>query len=123
METDKLTPKETVRALCVHCLVMCQANQDRIRDCEGDSIGCIIFPYRLGKRISVKTLRKYCIWCMGGSENRNSVEGCAVSDCVNYPYRMGTNPAYEGKVYNPNSPGAIALRLYHENRKNIVMGL
>ena len=123
METDKLTPKETVRALCVHCLVMKQANQDQIRDCEGDSIGCVIFPYRLGKRISVKMLRKYCIWCMGGSENKNSVDDCSVKTCANYPYRFGTNPAYEGKVYNQNSAGVDALRRYRENKKHLAVGL
>jgi hypothetical protein len=113
METivEKLTPKDTVRAICTDCLSLGRWNNEKVKDCEGDSVGCVIFPHRLGKRISVKTLRKYCIIsCMNGY--RDLVDTCVVESCPNFPYRFGKNPALSGKV---NLKGIEALKKYREN--------
>jgi hypothetical protein len=94
-EIEKLTPKESVRAVCVNCLGMNQFNTEQVKECEGDHIGCTFFPYRMGKRVSVKTIRKYCIKdCMNGYQGL--VAGCTTKDCANHPYRMGSNPARQG---------------------------
>jgi len=92
-----MTPKETVRACCTNCLGMKQHNADEIRDCRGDQAfagACPFFPYRLGKRISVKVFRAFCLQCMGG--NRDLVRECEALSCPAYPYRFGKNPARQG---------------------------
>jgi len=95
---EKLTPKEAIRAYCTGCLGMKQFNHDAVANCQGDKslIGpCPFFPYRLGKRPSVKVFRAFCIQCMGGSAD--SVRDCSVEGCECYPYRMGKNPARTGQ--------------------------
>lgn len=92
---SKLTPKESTRAFCTQCLGMKQLNTDQVRDCEGDHLKCSFFPYRLGKRPSVKIHRKYCITdCMNGY--KELVTNCTTVDCPNYLYRFGSNPARKG---------------------------
>lgn len=95
---SKLTPLETVKALCRNCLACDVLTKERLENCEGDSIGCVLFPYRFGKRISVKTLKRYCYHdCMACSSRENHVVDCTTEDCANYPYRFGTNPAKKGQ--------------------------
>ena len=50
---EKLTPKESIRAYCRQCLGMKQFNTDEDRECQGDTIKCPLFAYRLGKRPKV----------------------------------------------------------------------
>jgi hypothetical protein len=56
---------------------------------------CFFFPYRLGYgRPSVKTIRKFCVECMGGSNAL--MRGCANGNCPLHPFRFGTNPNRAG---------------------------
>lgn len=94
---EKLTPKEAIRAYCQQCLGMKQFNTEMVKDCQGDTAlngACPFYPYRMGKRPSVKVFRKYCLYCQGGS--RENVLKCPVESCPAYPYRMGKNQARQG---------------------------
>lgn len=94
---DKLPPKEAVRGYCMQCLGLRHFKTEAIRDCLGDQAficPCPLFPYRLGKRVSVKQLREYCLYCMG--RDRNAVSKCPTLACSLYPYRFGKNPSREG---------------------------
>ena len=96
--TEKMTPLETVKAYCAHCLGMPQHNADEIRDCQGDQsyVGpCPFFSYRMGKKIPVRVFRAFCLQCTGGSSNL--VLECETESCPVYPYRMGKNPAKKGQ--------------------------
>jgi len=93
-----MTPKETIRAYCTHCLGLAQFNTEAVKDCQGDqafSGPCPFFPYRMGKRIPVKVFRAFCLQCMGG--NRELVRECETVSCPTYPYRFGKNPAKKGQ--------------------------
>lgn len=46
------------------------------------------------KLTPVIAIRKYCLWCMGGS--RKFVRECDTSDCPLHPFRMGKNPTGKG---------------------------
>lgn len=52
--------------------------------------------YRPGTQISasqrnpLKAIRRFCVWCMGGSAN--AVEECTTSTCHLFKYRFGINP-------------------------------
>jgi len=100
-ELEKLTPRKAVRKICL--------------DCMGDKLytgPCIFYPYRLGrKRISVKLIRKNCLWCMGGSSK--SVEECPGKTCPLLPYRFGKNPKLAGKRvgFRKQAPDAGLLPL------------
>ena len=94
----KHTPKEAVRAMCIDCLGLMQFNSMKIMDCQGDTAqnrACPLFPYRMGKRVSVKLFRKYCLYCTGNS--REYIENCQTKTCALYPYRFGKNPAMFGR--------------------------
>lgn len=110
----KLTPRESVKAYCIQCLGLIQFNQKAIEDCQGDRAAngaCPLYPYRLGKRPSVKVFRQYCLYCQGGS--KEAVADCIVKDCPCYPYRYGKNPALIGKRKAPQK-GMEALKKYRE---------
>lgn len=93
--TEKLTPKEAVRAVCINCLGMKQFNTEQVRDCEGNHINCSFFPYRMGERPPVKVFRKYCLYdCMNG--HCDSVTKCTTIDCAAHAYRFGKNPSRQG---------------------------
>jgi len=110
----KLTPTETVKAYCTHCLGLKRFNADVIRNCEGDTINCPYFSYRLGKRISVKTFRKYCLnICMNGT--RELVSTCTIEDCPNFNYRFGINPSLVGR-----SPRGVSIQKKQSER--VVVG-
>jgi len=88
-----LTPKTAMRLLCQDCLGMVQFNRKMVADCQGDTAqrgGCPLYPFRLG-RVSVKALRKHCLWCAGGS--KEYVRECPTETCSLYIYRYGRNPA------------------------------
>jgi hypothetical protein len=92
-----MTPGETVRAYCAACHGLTRWNRNVIEGCQGDRSfcgSCPLYPYRLGKRISVKVFRKFCLHCLGG--DRQGVAECTVEDCPLHPYRFGTNPARQG---------------------------
>jgi hypothetical protein len=93
------TPKQAVRQKCVECV----QSPYEVENCGGDRmIGqgdeknvCYFFPYRMGKgRPSVKTIRKFCVECMGGS--RHLVTNCTTTHCPVHPFRFGTNPNRAG---------------------------
>lgn len=96
---QRRTPLQAIRAQCLHCN---GGNDSEVRRCDGDGREpgfheCPFHPYRLGKgRASVRTIRRFCLQCMGGSTE--CVRECDDEDCFCYPYRMGTNPAFKGKV-------------------------
>ena len=89
-----LTPLMTVRAYCLQCTggvspECCDANDPQYHVCP-------FYQYRKGKgRPSVKIFRKFCLNCMGGYSDL--VRDCGTTDCLCYPYRMGSNPAMTGK--------------------------
>jgi len=94
--SNKLTPRETVRAYCMHCLGMKQLNADEVKNCQGDAVKCPFFNYRMGKRTPVRVFRAFCIDCMGGKARL--VKDCPATSCEVFPYRMGKNPALTGQV-------------------------
>ena len=66
-DRDSLTPSRAIHKTCTDCI----GTAFLIKDCQGDNLSdgpCLFFRYRLGKgRPSVKLIRKYYLWCMGGS--------------------------------------------------------
>jgi hypothetical protein len=97
------TPGEAIHKFCVACV----GSPFEVKDCGGDhrfnggcapSSECWFYKFRLGKgRPSVKLIRKYCLFCQGGSSDlvRDCVEGedhSGVKACSLFPYRLGTNP-------------------------------
>lgn len=101
------TPLESVHKFCVQCV----GSPFEVKDCGGDKCknggcnkngACLFYPYRLGSgRPSVKSIRKYCLYCCGESPElvRECPDGKAhsgIEACALYPYRMGTNPKRAG---------------------------
>jgi len=94
-----MTPLQAIRKVCVACV----GSPYGANDCGGDEcLGgqddengvCYFFSFRLGRgRPSVKTIRKFCLECMGGSSKL--VAECK-SDCPLHPYRFGKNPKRAG---------------------------
>jgi hypothetical protein len=86
----RLTPRRAVREHCVDCAGRASA----VRDCQGDELfdgSCILFPYRMGiGKPSVKLIRKFCLYCMGGSWKL--VKECSSKACPFLRYRLGKNP-------------------------------
>jgi hypothetical protein len=90
-----LTPVKAIHKVCVDCV----GSPFEFKDCQGDKLydgPCLLYPYRMGKgRPSVKLIRKYCLYCMGGSPKL--VKNCrSISTCPLYLYRMGRNPKRMG---------------------------
>ena len=95
--TVRLTPKRAVR---LHCLECQGFNAAEVNECGGDELlpggSCKFFPFRLGRgRPSVKTIRRKCIWCMGGQPQL--LKECGDNLCALWPYRQGHNPAMQGR--------------------------
>jgi hypothetical protein len=112
MSGDKLTPNEAKRKLCVECIGGAQFNSKEVDGCEGDRAKtgpCPIYPYRNGKRMSVKIFRKFCLNCMGGSYD--AISECTTENCPAFEYRFGKNPSYTGRSGNA---GSKALQKYRE---------
>jgi len=110
---ERLTPGQAKRKLCIQCVGTSQFNSGLVKDCGGDKAGtgaCPIYPYRTGNRVSVKTIRKFCLNCMGGSYD--AVAECNTEGCPAFQYRFGKNPVCTGKI---SSAGLDALRNYREN--------
>jgi hypothetical protein len=106
-----LTPVQAIHKVCVDCV----GSPYAVKDCQGDSqhnSPCLLFPHRLGKgRPSVKLIRKYCLYCMGGDVRL--VRECHSRVCPFLCYRMGKNPnrrvfGENGKclpiILNPEKP-------------------
>ena len=107
---ERLTPGEAKRKLCVQCIGGAQFNSRENDSCEGDKAKtgpCPIYPYRNGKRMSVKMFRKFCLNCMGGSYD--AISECTTEDCLAFEYRFGKNPSCAGRGGNGNLNG---LRKY-----------
>ena len=101
------TPGHAIHSFCVQCA----GSPFEVKDCGGDKClnggcdkngVCWFYRHRLGKdRPSVKLIRRYCLWCQGGSselvknciegQNHNGVEACSL-----FPYRQGRNPKRAG---------------------------
>jgi len=109
---EKLAPRETVRAYCTQCLGLRQFSADEVKNCTGDAVKCPFFSYRLGKRVSVKIMRKFCLDCTNG--DREYVAKCPATTCPVYPYRFGTNPALIGKRTLPD-----VLKHFNESRRDV----
>ena len=96
-----MTPLQAIRKVCVDCV----GSAYEVKDCAGDKClgaqggendACYFIRYRLGKgRPSVKTIRKFCLECMGGS---SKLAAECKSDCPLHPYRFGKSPARAGQV-------------------------
>jgi len=105
-----LTPLKAIRKHCVSCVgspyEVAKCGGDKMLGGQGDKNNiCYFFPYRLGKgRPSVKTIRKFCLECMGGDKARRQqtkevlegVENCPSLDCTLHLFRLGTNPNRSG---------------------------
>jgi len=88
---DIMTPGKAIHRACVDCV----GSPFAVKDCQGERLHdgpCLFFRYRLGKgRPSVKLIRKYCLWCMGGSPKL--VKDCHSGlTCPLFAYRLGRNP-------------------------------
>ncbi len=94
-----MTPRQAVRKYCLECAGTAQ----EVRDCGGYKLlnpdqgnkdsECIFYRYRLPEskgRISVKTIRKECRVCMGGSSQM--IKDCDNTKCSLWNFRLGTNP-------------------------------
>lgn len=97
-EPKKRTPGNAIRVQCVAC--MGGVYKD-VENCGGHGKikpfdYCHFYPYRLGKgRLSVKTIRKFCLHCMNKSSDL--IFHCSTVSCPVYAFRMGKNPAYAGR--------------------------
>lgn len=103
----KLIPSQTVKEYCKECLGLSIFETDKVLNCQGDqalSGACPLHPYRMGKRISVKIFRKFCLQCMGGS--MRMVDECESEKCYMLPYRMGRNPSRAGHGFAARSKEA-----------------
>jgi hypothetical protein len=92
-----MTPGETIHAYCIECLGRDRFNAEMVRDCKGDTATppCSFYKYRLGGRVSVKVIRKFCVHdCMNGYFQL--ISDCAIETCPNHPYRFGKSPARKG---------------------------
>jgi hypothetical protein len=92
-------PMKTVQLVCMDCLGIPFNHKrvDLIRDCEGDQAqngACPLYSYRMGKRVTLRAFRKYCLYCNANSSV--AIESCPVKTCAIYPYRHGKNPALTG---------------------------
>lgn len=111
----KKTPGSAIRAFCVYCVSGVVGD---VKNCGGHGENplfdyCHFFPYRMGRgRPSVKTIRKNCLQCMGGSPSL--VRECTTTYCNCYPYRMGKNPARIGT-------GASGERMIEITRKKMAV--
>ena len=108
---EEMTPRKAVRLFCLDCV---GGSQAEVKKCRGDvclnggtnQIGkCLFYAHRAGKgRVSVKTIRKMCLFCMCGDVKE--VRECHASPdqsgfgCPLHPYRMGKNPKLKGKRRN-----------------------
>jgi hypothetical protein len=97
----RLTPRQAIRAHCIDCI----GGACAVRDCDGNKLAdgpCIFFSYRMGTgRQPVRLIRKFCLYCMGGS--RKLVRECSSTPCAFLPYRMGKNPALANSRVRLNS--------------------
>lgn len=96
-----MTPKRAVRKYCLECAGSAQ----EVRECGGYKLlnpdhankdgECWFYRYRLPQskgKVSVKTIRKECKVCMGGSSQL--IKECDNEDCPLWKYRFGTNPNF-----------------------------
>lgn len=97
----KQTPGRAIRQFCVTC---CGEDVRGAKSCDGNPAdkkllpdqACILWPHRTGRgRPKVKTIRKFCLDCMGGSQM--FVRECDLTDCPLHLFRMGKNPNFIGR--------------------------
>lgn len=113
-----MTPKQAVRKRCVQCV----QSPFEVANCGGDHMlgtggnetsVCFFFPYRLGEgRPSVKTIRKFCIECMGGSNAL--VRGCITANCPLHPFRFGINPNRTGATKKTSAEQRVEVAFCDE---------
>jgi hypothetical protein len=124
-----LTPRQAIHEHCIDCI----GGPCAIRNCDGHKLAdgpCIFFSYRMGAgRPPVRLIRKFCLYCMGGS--RKLVRECSSTACAFLPYRMGKNPAManrrvplnsrkrprHGAVFSLESTNEASLDIPREGRK------
>jgi len=93
-----LQPKEAIRHMCKECLGLKVWDSKQVENCTGNDgflHSCVLYPYRMGKRIPIKMFREECIQCQGGSQK--GVRECATENCPLFIYRMGVNEVHRGK--------------------------
>ena len=94
-----MTPLKAIRKICVACVGspydVAGCGGDKCLGGQGDENGlCYFYRYRMGRgRPSVKTIRKFCLECMGDSSQL--VRECG-SDCSLHQYRFAKNPKRAG---------------------------
>jgi hypothetical protein len=92
-----MTPQEATRKTCIDCLGLNQFHTALITDCQGDTAlngACPMYHKRLKGSVSVKLIRKHCLYCQG--KNSDAVADCNTTSCSFYIYRLGRNPARAG---------------------------
>ena len=113
-----MTPKQAVRKMCVQCVQspyqVANCGGDRMLGTGGDENHvCYFFPYRMGDgRPKVKTIRKFCLECMGG--NKALVSGCTTTSCPLHPFRFGKNPNRARTAKNPEINHDAEASFYDE---------
>ena len=90
MLTGKPTPGKAIRNFCIDCV----GSVAEVQNCMGEACidgPCLFLPYRLARgRPSVKLIRRFCVYCMGG--HPTMVKDCRSRGCFLKPFRMGKNP-------------------------------
>jgi hypothetical protein len=91
----RLAARQAIHEHCIDCVGTASA----IRDCQGNELydrPCIFFSCRMGKGSPlVKLIRKFCLYCMGGSWEL--AQNCPSKTCQFLRYHMGKNPANMGR--------------------------
>lgn len=105
-----LTPKRAIQEHCRECV---SGDLRHVRDCQGDTVQCPLFPVRLRNgRIPVRFIRIYCLYCMGG--NRNLPSECSTYSCTLHPYRLGKSPSHQNRP-GPTSKTSIKREMIRGN--------
>lgn len=99
---EATTTYQAVKKRCLDCM---GGERWRIKNCPIKD--CLLWPHRFGTgpavarkkgrdvgdssaRLTMKDLRRECLWCMGGGPEANQdVRECGDPDCGLYPFRMG----------------------------------
>ena len=118
-ERTHLTPKQAIREHCIDCV----GGVSSVRDCQGNELfdsPCILFPYRMGTgRPSVRLIRKFCLYCMGGSWKL--IRQCLSPKCPFLHYRMGKNPNIQlSEIQRQRKRNLIAAARRHRPKSSKV---
>jgi hypothetical protein len=119
----RLTPRLAIRDHCIDCV----GGASEVKDCQGDKLydgPCLFIPYCTGRgRPSVKLIRQFCLYCMGGSWK--GVKECPSKACPFLHYRLGKNPNVQlsEEQRQQKREMAAAARLHRLKRPKVASGI